>query len=133
MSKKQVIKINENKLKQIVMESVKRVLKEEVDIGQILSSYDNKVARQNRMNLENRPEITAARKELRRLRNSIEDVEQKGGDITPIRQKMINISNHYFDRNYIWHLQRGDKWVDFKGWFDIDGNPAPGNEELEWD
>ena len=116
MNKKQVIRLNESQLSRIVKESVKRVLNEDIDMGQISSYSDKEDRKLDRANFENRPEIIAARKELRRLRNLIDDIESEGGDITPITQKLRNISDHYFDGNYIWHLQRGDNWDDSTGW-----------------
>ena len=92
------------------------MLNEDIDMGQISSYSDKEDRKLDRANFENRPEIIAARKELRRLRNLIDDIESEGGDITPITQKLRNISDHYFDGNYIWHLQRGDNWDDSTGW-----------------
>lgn len=91
-------------------------LKEDIDMGQVSSWSDREVRKNDRANFNNRPEIISARKELHRLRCLIDDIETKGGDITPIRQKIQNIKDHYFDGNYIWHLQRGDKWDDSTGW-----------------
>lgn len=121
---KQIIRLTENELKKLIKESVNRVIQEEVDMGQISSVQDKEDGARSHMNFDNRPEIRAAYRELRNLRNSIENVENEGGDINPIREKIRNINNHYFDGDYLWHLGRGDKWVDYKGWFDENGNLA---------
>ena len=119
---KKTIRLTESELTNLIKESVNRIIQEEVDMGQILSAQDKEDRARSRMDFDNRPEIRAAYRELRNLRYSIEDVENEGGDITPIRKKMRNIKNHYFDGDYLWHLRRGDKWIDYKGWFDENGN-----------
>ncbi len=119
---KKTIRLTESELTNLIKESVNRIIQEEVDMGQILSAQDKEDRARSRMNFDNRPEIRAAYRELRNLRYCIEDVENEGGDITPIRKKIRNINNHYFDGDYLWHLGRGDKWIDYKGWFDENGN-----------
>ena len=118
---KKTVRLTESELKHLIKESVKKVC-EEIDMGQIPSAQDREDRARSCINFDNRPEIRAAKQELRNLRYSIEDVEKEGGDITPIRKEIRNINNHYFDGNYLWHLRRGDKWIDYKGWFDENGN-----------
>lgn len=119
---KKTIRLTESELKKLIKESVNRIIQEEIDMGQIPGAQDKEDRASSCMSFDNRPEIRAAYRELRNLRNSIEDVENKGGDIGQIRKKMRNIKNHYFDGNYLWHLRRGDKWIDYKGWVDGNGN-----------
>ena len=119
---KKTIRLTESELKKLIKESVNRIIQEEVDMGQIPSAQDKEDRARSRMNFDNRPEIRAAHRELRNLRHSIEDVENEGGDIDQIRKEIRNINNHYFDGNYLWHLRRGDKWIDYKGWVDGNGN-----------
>ena len=121
---KKVVKLTESELKHLIRGSVNRIIQEVVDMGQISSAQDKEDRARSCMNFDNRPEIRAAYQELHNLRNSIEDVENEGGDITPIRQKIRNIKNHYFDGDYLWHLRRGDKWIDYKGWVDENDNPV---------
>lgn len=109
-------------LDEAISRAVRRyLLREEVDMGQAQSAQDREDAAMGRMSFENRPEIQAARKELRRLRNMIEDVESEGGDTAQIRTAIRDIKNHYFNGDYLWHLGRGDEWVDHKGWVGKDG------------
>lgn len=121
---KKIVRLTESELKHLIMESVNRIIQEETDMGQILSAQDREDRARSRMDFDNRPEIRAAYRELRNLRNSIEDVENEGGDIDQIRKEIRNIKNHYFDGDYLWHLKRGDKWIDYKGWLDGNDNPA---------
>lgn len=104
-------------LDEAVSRAVRRyLLREDVDTGQVPSAQDREDAASGRMSFDSRPEIQAARKELRRLRNMIDTVEGEGGDIGPIRMAIRNINDHYFNGDYLWHLGRGDEWVDHKGW-----------------
>lgn len=125
---KKIVRLTESDLKHLIKESVKKVY-EEIDMGQIPSAQDREDRSRNCINFDNRPEIRAAKQELRNLRYSIEDVEKEGGDITTIRKEIRNINNHYFDGDYLWHLRRGDKWIDYKGWFDENGNPVSVSEK----
>lgn len=78
---KKLIKLTESDLHKIVKESVNRILKEEIDMGQ-LEPFRN-VPPHPRV-----PNDSEIRKQIRHLRNLIDDYEMQGKDITPLQKKI---------------------------------------------
>ena len=70
---KKTITLRESELKRIIVESVQRILKEEVDLGQIDAMRDRPRAKE--LPIE-------AKREIRRLRHLIDDYEREGKDTT---------------------------------------------------
>lgn len=83
---KKTITLKESELKSIIVESVRRILKEEVDLGQIDAMRDRPRAK------ELPPE---AKREIRRLRHLIDDYEREGKDTTELTNAIGKIKDKY--------------------------------------
>ena len=81
-SMKKLIRLTEQDLHRIVKESVKRVLNEEVDMGQVPAASERRQGRTVG------PKEEAIRKEIRHLRHLIGEYEDEGKDITPLQKKI---------------------------------------------
>ena len=81
---KTIIRLTEGDLHRIVKESVKRILSEEVDMGQVPSVSD----RQPR-SLDSKEE--AISKQIRHLRKLIDEYESEGKDIKPLQDKIKHL------------------------------------------
>lgn len=84
---KKVIRLTESELKRMVVESVQRVLKEEVDLGQIDAMRDRPMAKE--LPIE-------AKREIRRLRHLIDDYESEGKDTTKLTNAIRKIKDKYY-------------------------------------
>jgi hypothetical protein len=76
---KKVIKLKESELKRMISETVRRILKEEVDTGQVPS------ASEKRSTSPSAPDI---RKKIRALRNKIDDYNEEGKDTSELRKQI---------------------------------------------
>lgn len=83
---KKIIRLTESDLHKIVKESVNKVLKEEIDMGQ-LEPFRNVPPHPS---VPNDSEI---RKQIRHLRNLIDDYEMQGKDIAPLQKKIATLKN----------------------------------------
>ena len=84
---KKVIRLTESELKRMVIESVQRILKEEVDLGQIDAMRDRPRAKE--LPIE-------AKREIRRLRYLIDDYESEGKDTTKLTNAIRKIKDKYY-------------------------------------
>ena len=84
---KKLIRLTESDLHKIVKESVQRILKEEVDLGQIDAMRDRPRAKE--LPVE-------AKREIRRLRHLIDDYEREGKDTTNLTNAIRKIKNKYY-------------------------------------
>ena len=73
---------NESCVRSIVKESIRKVLKEEVDTGQVPS------ASEKRSTSPSAPDI---RKKIRALRNKIDDYEKEGKDISELQKQIVKL------------------------------------------
>lgn len=69
---------------------------EDIDMGQIPSYQDKMDKARSRERFESNPEIQAARKEIRKLRNLIDDYENEGKPTEELTNRIIQIKNKYF-------------------------------------
>lgn len=76
---KKVIKLKESELKRMISETVRRILKEEVDTGQVPS------ASEKRSTSPSAPDI---RKKIRALRNKIDDYNEEGKDTSELKKQI---------------------------------------------
>lgn len=83
---KKTITLKESELKSIIVESVRRILKEEVDLGQIDAMRDRPRAKE--LPIE-------AKREIRRLRHLIDDYEREGKDTTELTNAIGKIKDKY--------------------------------------
>lgn len=83
---KKTITLKESELKSIIVESVQRILKEEVDLGQIDAMRDRPRAKE--LPIE-------AKREIRRLRHLIDDYEREGKDTTELTNAIGKIKDRY--------------------------------------
>lgn len=83
---KKTITLRESELKRIIVESVQRILKEEVDLGQIDAMRDRPRAKE--LPIE-------AKREIRRLRHLIDDYEREGKDTTELTNAIRKIKDRY--------------------------------------
>lgn len=72
------------------------VVNEDIDMGQIPSYQDKMDKSRSRERFESNPEIQAARKEIRRLRNLIDDYEHEGKPTEELTNRIRQINNKYF-------------------------------------
>ena len=77
-----LIRLTEQDLHKIVKESVKRILREEVDMGQVPA------ASERRQRCEIDPKEEAIRKQITHLRKLIAQYDEEGKDITPLQNKI---------------------------------------------
>lgn len=78
-----IIRLTEQDINRIVEKSIKRVLREEVDMGQIPSAQDKKSRRR-----KTSPREDEIRKQIRKLRQQIDRYEEEGKDIKPIQKQI---------------------------------------------
>lgn len=78
-----IIRLTEQDINRIVEKSIKRILREEVDMGQIPSAQDMK-SRRGKMS----PREAEIRKQIRKLRQQIDRYEEEGKDIKPIQKQI---------------------------------------------
>lgn len=83
---KKTITLRESELRRIIVESVQRILKEEVDLGQIDAMRDRPRAKE--LPIE-------AKREIRRLRHLIDDYEREGKDTTELTNAIGKIKDRY--------------------------------------
>ena len=83
---KKTITLKESEMKSIIVESVRRILKEEVDLGQIDAMRDRPRAKE--LPIE-------AKREIRRLRHLIDDYEREGKDTTELTNAIGKIKDKY--------------------------------------
>lgn len=84
---KKTIRLRESELKRIIVESVQRILKEEVDLGQIDAMRDRPRAKE--LPIE-------AKREIRRLRHLIDDYEREGKDTAELTNTIRKIKDKYY-------------------------------------
>lgn len=84
---KKSIRLRETELKRIIVESVQRILKEEVDLGQLDAMKDRPRAKE--LPIE-------AKRQIRRLRNLIDDYEREGKDTTKLTNAIRKIKDKYY-------------------------------------
>jgi hypothetical protein len=84
---KKLIRLTESDLHRIVKESVQKILKEEVDLGQIDAMRDR--PRAIELPIE-------AKREIRRLRHLIDEYEREGKDTTELTNAIGRIKDKYY-------------------------------------
>lgn len=79
---KKTIRLTESDLHNIVMESVRRILKEEVDTGQVKAAWEKE------QKPPESPRVKRIRQEIARLRREIDKAEKAGENIKPIQDQI---------------------------------------------
>lgn len=79
---KRTIRLTESDLHNIVKESVRRILNEEVDTGQVKSAWEKE------QKPPESPRVKRIRQEIARLRREIDKAEEAGENIKPIQDQI---------------------------------------------
>ena len=83
---RRTIRLRESELRDIISESVRRILKEEIDTGQVPSAWEK--SQRKRISSPNEEEI---RKKIRRLRNMIEEYDDEGKDTSELTKQIAKL------------------------------------------
>lgn len=89
--KKKLIKLTESDLHNIIKESVARILREEVDMGQIPAISDI----QSHSNMPD-----DVRKQIRNLRHQIDKLDSEGKDTSHLTKKIKKLKSKYLKEDY---------------------------------
>ena len=74
--------MDENVIRKVVSESIRNILKEEIDTGQVSSASEKR---------STSPSVPEIRKKIRALRNKISDYEEEGKDISELQKQITKL------------------------------------------